>query len=159
MKYTEAQLTEVARKMQLDRDLDDILKAARGRNYIPGSGGWRDEVLISAATWAGHSGSMRQILNRLQSAAMNEETFTFGELEQYYQRRQSSRNVMGGARTEAALVATDIRNHRETLLDGRAYRDAKGTYFTWRAGGYFVIFGSSARIERDTPRRPLELMP
>ena len=157
MKYTEHQLTETARKMSLDRDLEDILRAARGGNYVPGSGGWRDEVLRSAATWAGHSGSMRQILNALEASAVKEETFTFAELEGHFQRMQLSRNVMGGAAQEARLVLKDIKDHREPEYPvGTVVTDAQGTWLRRTRDGW-SIFGNSGTILFDVPERPLKV--
>jgi hypothetical protein len=155
MKYTERELTEVARKMSLDRDLGDILRAARGHSRVPGSDGWRDEVLRSAATWAGRSGSMRQILNALEASAMKEETFTFAELEGHFQRMQLSRNVMGGAAQEARVVLKDIKDHREPEYPANTVvRDAEGAWYRRFLDGWGV-FGRTGRVAFDVPKRPL----
>ena len=150
MKYTESELTEVARKMSLDRELEEILRAARGHSRVPGSDGWRDEVLRSAATWAGRSGSMRQILNALEASAMKEEIFTFAELERYFQRVQAARNVMGGAKAEAMHVLQDIKDHREPEYPvGTVVTDAQGTWLRRTRDGWSILF--------DVPERPLKV--
>ena len=61
------------------------------------------------------------------------ETFTERELEEHFQRVQSSRNVMGGAGIEAARIVRDIKAHREPEYEpGEMYRDAAGE--TWKFG-------------------------
>ena len=53
------------------------------------------------------------------------EIITEAELEQYFQRVQSARNVMGGAALEAAGIVRDIKAHREPEYEpGGIYEDA-----------------------------------
>jgi hypothetical protein len=63
------------------------------------------------------------------------ETITDLELEQYFQRRQAERNVMGGASSEAARIVQDILAHREPeFVPGAMYRDADGTNWLYAPG-------------------------
>jgi hypothetical protein len=63
------------------------------------------------------------------------ETITERELEEYFQRRQSERNVMGGASLEAARIVRDIKAHREPRYEPDAmYRDADGTNWLYAPG-------------------------
>jgi hypothetical protein len=68
----------------------------------------------------------------------------------------------GGVVLERELewFAQYIHDHREVLLDKRVYKSADNLYYRWsETNGSFWRFGSGSLVRRDTPKRPLELLP
>jgi hypothetical protein len=84
------------------------------------------------------------------------ESITEDELEQYFQRVQSVRNVMGGASLEAARIVRDIKAHREPEYEpGRIYQDASRQPFYRCPDGSWLWLPESKPFSDHTPNRPL----
>lgn len=96
---------------------------------------------------------------KLQGAGVSE-TITARELEEYFQRVQQERGVMGGAKAEAARIMRDIVAHREPEYErGQFYRDANGTtFFCLRGEGKrpsFSTMPEGKTYPHEYPKRPL----
>jgi hypothetical protein len=86
-------------------------------------------------------------------------SITERELEEYFQRRQAERNVMGGAKSEAARIVRDILAHRESEYEpGEIYADPGGNYWKRTDGGDWLTFGSKHVYAHNYLMLPLRKM-
>lgn len=156
MRYAEDTLRDAARELGLLASMDVILNMAR-KTMVPGTGGWRDERLRTAAKAVTLSGNLEKILDYLSLKSPPSGTFTARELEEYFRRRQAERNIMGGARHEAQRILEDIESHREPEYpEGIVVRDACAIWYCRRGSGW-LGFGTSVIVGFTTPVRPLEV--